>query len=240
MIRIKDLTVNLSEFRLEINDLRVEKGEYLVLLGPSGVGKTVLIQTISGIIKPDNGKIIINDRDVTRLPPERRGVAIVPQDYALWPHMTVLENIIYGLRLRGIPPNDSIRRARELASLLGISRILDKKPGKLSGGEQQRVALARALIVEPEILLLDEPLASLDPETRIKGRKLIRKLHEKIGFTAIHVTHSIIDALTLANKISYMKEGKLLCTCNVGEFLEQEYSKPYIDEIKNTIDKIIS
>ena len=239
MIRIENLIASLGDFRLEVDELRVEKGEYLVILGPSGVGKTILIHTISGIIKPDKGKIIVNGRDVTRLPPEKRGIALVPQDYALWPHMTVLENIIYGLRIRGIPLSDSVGKARKLAELLDISHILDRKPDTLSGGEKQRVALARALIVEPEVLLLDEPLASLDPSTRLKGRGLIKRLHKEVGFTALHVTHSILDALLLADRISYMYEGRLVCTCSVREFIESEYSRPYIEEIKNIINKAI-
>jgi len=232
LIVVEDLLVELPGFRLEVGELRVGEGEYLVLLGPSGVGKTLLLHAIAGLVRPRRGRILIGGRDVTREPPEARGVALVPQDYALFPHMSVLDNIAYGLRLRGIPRGEAYGRARRLAEMLGIARLLGRRPAGLSGGEMQRVALARALAVEPRVLLLDEPLASLDPEARARGRRLLKDLHSSLGFTAIHVSHDILDAVVLADRVAYMRGGRLECTCSPGEFMESPHARPYLDELE--------
>jgi len=232
LIVVEDLLVELPSFRLEVGELRVEAGEYLVLLGPSGVGKTLLLHAIAGLVKPWRGRILIGGRDVTREPPEARGVALVPQDYALFPHMSVLENIAYGLRLRGVPREEAYEKARRYAEMLGIAHLLGRRPVGLSGGEMQRAALARALAVEPRVLLLDEPLASLDPEARIRGRRLLKILHARLGFTAIHVSHDILDAVVLADRVAYMRGGSLECVCPTGEFLESPQARPYLEELE--------
>jgi len=231
LIVVEDLLVEAGDFRLEVERLEVGEGEYLVVLGPSGVGKTLLLHAIAGLVMPRRGRILIGGRDATYLPPEARGVALVPQDYALFPHMTVAENIAYGLRLRGIPRGEALERARAIAERLGIAHLLGRKPGTLSGGERQRVALARALVVEPRVLLLDEPLSSLDPRARIEGRRLLAQLHERLRFTAVHVTHSLPEALALADRVAYLESGRLACTCSPRGFLESPYAEPYLEEL---------
>ncbi len=238
MIEIKGLKAKLGSFVLEIENLKIEKGEYFVVLGPSGVGKTVLIDVIGGIIVPQKGKILIDGKDVTKLPPEKRGIAIVPQDYALFPHMSAYDNIAYGLRIRGLSEDLIKDKVLGLAKIFEIERILSKKPSSLSGGERQRVALARALIVNPKAILLDEPLASLDPRLRMKARSFIKGLHKDLKFTAIHVTHNIADAAALSRRIGYMEEGKLIFIGTFEKFVRSRYAVPYINEIKEIINKI--
>ncbi len=230
MIAVEGLELRLGGFTLRIDRLVIERGEYLVLLGPSGVGKTLLVLSIAGLMRPQRGRILIDGVDATRLPPERRGVALVPQSYALFPHMSVRDNIAYGLRLRGVPERERRERVRRIAELLGIAHLLDRRPSTLSGGEQQRVALARALVVKPRLLLLDEPLSSLDPASRANALQLLKKLHGELGFTALHVTHSLAEALYLADKVAYMEGGVLRCVCTPRGFLETRYARPYLEE----------
>jgi molybdate/tungstate transport system ATP-binding protein len=238
MIAIEGLEVRAGSFTVKVDRLELKRGEYLVLLGPSGVGKTLLLLSIAGIVRPERGRILIDSVDVTELPPEKRGVALVPQSYALFPHMTVYDNIAYGLRVRGLSSGEVDRRVRRIAELLHISHLLGRKPSTLSGGEQQRVALARALVVEPKLLLLDEPLAALDPRLRGHAIRLLRQLHERLGFTAIHVTHNIAEALSLAERIAYMESGRLLGVYSVEEFLETPYVKPYLEEYE-TVKRLL-
>ncbi len=238
MIEIMNLKTSLGSFTLEIEHLKVEKGEYFVILGPSGVGKTILINVIAGIIVPERGRIYVDGKDITRFPPEKRNIAIVPQDYALFPHMNVYENIAYGLRLRKLPEKIIRKKVLELAKSLEIEKILNRKPSSLSGGEKQRVAMARALAVDPKVILLDEPLASLDPKLRMRARNLIKKLHDRLKFTAIHVTHNIVDAVVLSKRIGYMEEGKLVFIGTVDDFIETKYAMPYINEIEEVVKRI--
>ncbi|BEP17384.1 hypothetical protein PYJP_07360 [Pyrofollis japonicus] len=237
MMLIENLEVELGGFKLSIPRLEVGRREYLVVLGPSGVGKTVLVLTIAGIIRPRRGRIVIDGRDVTHLPPEERGIALVPQSYALFPHMTVYDNIAYGLRARKTPKNIVDEKVRAIAKHLGIEHLLDRKPATLSGGEQQRVALARALVVQPKLLLLDEPLSALDPALRLVGRNLLKQLHREIGFTAIHVTHNLPEALHLATRIAYMRHGTLHGVYKPKQFLETPYAKPYLEELAPLLGK---
>jgi len=230
LILIEGLVVRAGGFTLRVPRLEIGRGEYLVLLGPSGVGKTLLVETIAGLREPAEGRILIDGVDAARLPPEKRGVALVPQSYALFPHMSVRDNIAYGLRVRGVPRREAAERAERMAELLGISHLLDRSPSTLSGGERQRVALARALVVEPRLLLLDEPLSALDPGLRWSAVKLLQRLHGELGFTALHVTHSLAEALALADRIAYMEHGVLRCTCTPRGFLETGHASPYLGE----------
>ncbi len=208
-LALAGVSKRLGTFELPALDLNVTDGDYFVLLGPSGVGKTVLLEVIAGLMRPDGGSIHWRGRDATRLPPESRGFAIVYQDYALFPHMTVLGNITFGLRTRGISRNEAKARALNIASLVGVDDILQRWPATLSGGEQQRVALARALTVEPELLLLDEPLSAVDLRMRRDLRALLKRLHQELGATFLHVTHDVDEALQLGDQIGVMLDGRL-------------------------------
>ncbi len=209
MLRLEEVSKDLGDFALKEVNLRVNRGEYFVLLGPSGAGKTLLLEVVAGIHKPDRGRIYLEGEDVTEKPPERRGIAYVPQNYALFPHLNVYENIAYGLRIRKVDRREIDSVVRFLADSLGISHLLHRKPSTLSGGEQQRVAIARALAVKPKILLLDEPFSNLDLNTKLKLIEDIRRWHDEFEFTAIHVTHSFDEAVSLANRVGVMVNGRV-------------------------------
>jgi molybdate/tungstate transport system ATP-binding protein len=208
-LQLQSLRKRLGSFVLPELDLTVEEGEYFVLLGPSGVGKTVLLEIVAGVLNPDAGKIRWSGRDITTLPPERRGFAIVYQDYALFPHMTVMRNIVYGLRAQGLPRAETLKRARTTAEPLGIEPLLDRMPETLSGGEQQRVALARALVVAPRLLLLDEPLSAVDLRTRRRLRSELKRIQQQTGTTFVHVTHDVVEAIMLGHRVGVMLDGRL-------------------------------
>jgi ABC-type sugar transport system ATPase subunit len=194
---------------LEGLDLSIRKGEFVALLGSSGCGKTTLLRAIAGFVQPSAGSIAVAGRDVTRQPPDKRGMALVFQSYALWPHMTVAQNIGYGLKLKGMPRADIARRVGELEELLGLSGLGQRKPAALSGGQRQRVALGRALAVDPQILLLDEPLSNLDARIRLKVRHDISALQKRLGITAVHVTHDREEAMVMADRIVIMESGRI-------------------------------
>ncbi len=225
MLEIRDLYLSLEGFTLSVERLEVERGKRVVVLGPSGVGKSLLIKTIVGALKPERGKIIIDGKDVTKLPPEKREIGYVPQNYAIFKHMTVFENIAYGLKVRKVK---DLSKVYEISEMLGIKHLLNRKAKSLSGGEAQRVALARALVIEPKVLLLDEPLSNLDPETKLKAIELIKGIRS----TSLIVTHDIFEALELGDKIAYMKAGKLLGTFEKEEFLKSPYAKPYLEPLR--------
>ena len=222
MIRIENVTKKWSDFALSNINLEVGKGEYFVVLGPTGAGKTLLLELIAGFHYPDRGKILIDGKDVTYLPPSQRGIGFVYQDYMLFPHMNVKDNIAFGLRMKGLKEEEIEERINLLAERCKIKGILNRYPQSLSGGERQRVALARALAVKPKILLLDEPLSALDAVIRTKIRKEIKDLHEKEDLTIIHVTHSREDAMLLADRMAILNEGKIL---QVGK-PEEIFRKP--------------
>lgn len=188
----------------------VRQGELLVLLGPSGCGKTTLIRLIAGLEIPDSGSIFAGDVEWTHLPPQKRNAAMVFQHFALYPHRTVQGNIEYPLRLRGVATADRKKRVESIASLLGISTLLDRKPKQLSGGEAQRVALARALVREPSCFLMDEPLSNLDAQLRIRARAEIKRIQRKLGVPTIHVTHDQEEAVALGDRIAVMNKGQLV------------------------------
>jgi molybdopterin-binding protein len=208
-IKVDGVSKELGEFSLRDISLEINKGEYFVLLGPSGVGKTILLETIAGIYHPDRGRIWLEGRDITDLRLKDRHIGIVYQDYMLFPHLKVEENIGFGARSRG-----NRQGIIEIANLLGIGHLLSRYPKTLSGGERQRVALARALVTNPKALLLDEPLSSLDPQIGEKLRAELRRIHRLTGVTVIHVTHNFEEAFTLGDRIGVMNEGSIV---QVGE-----------------------
>jgi ABC-type sugar transport system ATPase subunit len=190
-------------------DLEAIDGELLVVVGPSGCGKSTLLRCIAGLEAVDDGVIQIGDRDVTRIRPAARNVAMVFQSYALFPHLTVRENIAFGLVVREEPKAEVQARVGEASELVGVEALLDRRPFELSGGERQRVALARALVRRPDAYLLDEPLSNLDAGTRVQMRTELRRLHREVGATMLHVTHDQVEALTLGDRIAVMDEGRV-------------------------------
>ena len=190
-------------------DLAVGKGEFVALLGSSGCGKTTLLRAIAGFNTLSSGSISVNGQDVTRQPPDKRGMALVFQSYALWPHMTVAQNMGYGLRIRGVTKTEVRQQVEEVAALLGLSALLERKPAALSGGQRQRVALGRALAVQPDILLLDEPLSNLDARIRLSVRHEISVLQRRLGITAVHVTHDREEAMVMADRIVILNNGEI-------------------------------
>ena len=190
-------------------DLRVEAGELFFLLGPSGCGKSTLLRLIAGLHEPTSGRLYFNDRDVTALGTESRNAVMCFQSYALWPHMSVRENVRFGLQVRKVTRAEQDRRIDEVLSLVQMEALGDRKPNQLSGGQQQRVALARALAVQPDCLLLDEPLSNLDAKLRHEMRSEIRRICKTAGFTTIYVTHDQKEALSVADRIAVLKDGKL-------------------------------
>ncbi|MGD0266151.1 MAG: ABC transporter ATP-binding protein [Candidatus Methylomirabilota bacterium] len=205
--------------------LGFKSGRLTAILGPSGCGKTTLLRSIAGFIEVDAGRILFDGEEVTGLPPQRRGTAMVFQNYALWPHMTIFENVAYGLRLQKVPATEIRRRVLKVLALVEIGNLADvesRKPSALSGGQQQRVALARALVVEPKVLLMDEPLSNLDAKVRQRLRGELRRLQKQVGITAIYVTHDQEEALALADTVVLMDQGTIVQTGTPQEI----YLKP--------------
>lgn len=209
MLKVENLFKSLGDFHLRNITFEVAKGEYFVFLGASGVGKSILLETIAGMYSPNKGKVWIENKDITHERIQKRNVGIVFQNGALFPHLTVAENVSYGLRYRGMRSVEIENRVIELANELGFSQLLHRKPTTLSGGEAQRVALARALAVKPRCLLLDEPLSSIDKSARSEIRTLLRKLNRS-GITVIHVTHDYEEALALADRVGVMERGTIV------------------------------
>ncbi len=189
--------------------LTIEDGEFLVLVGPSGCGKTTLLRSIGGLESVSGGRILIGDRDVTRAAPGSRDLAMVFQNYALYPHMTVRKNLGYGLRVRKVHRNEREQRVQEVAKLLGLEEMLDRRPRQLSGGQQQRVAMGRAIIREPRAFLMDEPLSNLDAKLRVTMRTSLQQLHARLGVTTIYVTHDQVEAMTLGQRVAVMRDGRV-------------------------------
>jgi putative spermidine/putrescine transport system ATP-binding protein len=190
-------------------DLTVPAGELLCILGPSGCGKTTTLRMVAGFLQPDTGHVVIDGKDVTNMNAQHRPTAMVFQNYALWPHMSVLKNVTFGLRARGMGKAEANERAREALDLVGLERHASRLPGGLSGGEQQRTALARAMVLEPTLLLLDEPLSNLDAQLRLRMREELADLQQRTGVTMIFVTHDQDEALSIAHRVAVMNEGRL-------------------------------
>ena len=194
--------VAIDDVSLTVND-----GEFMVLVGPSGCGKSTLLRMIAGLEEVTAGTISIGDRDVTDLAPRHRDIAMVFQNYALYPHMDVRKNLGYGLKVRKTPTAEIERRVNEVAELLGLEKLLDRKPAALSGGQRQRVAMGRAIVREPSAFLMDEPLSNLDAKLRVTMRAELTRLHERLGVTTIYVTHDQVEAMTLGQRVAVMRDG---------------------------------
>ncbi|MBY4677221.1 ABC transporter ATP-binding protein [Marinobacterium arenosum] len=191
-------------------DIAIDKGEFLILVGPSGCGKSTLMNSIAGLEEVSDGRILIGDQDVTRASPKDRDIAMVFQSYALYPNMTVRQNIAFGLEIRKVPKAEREAEVKRVAQMLQIEHLLERKPSQLSGGQRQRVAMGRALARRPRLYLFDEPLSNLDAKLRVEMRTEIKKLHQRLGTTIVYVTHDQIEAMTLADRIAVMRDGELL------------------------------
>ncbi|AKC61878.1 MULTISPECIES: ABC transporter ATP-binding protein [Clostridium] len=234
-LRIKNLEKAFNNIKVVDNiDLELEKGKLLCLLGPSGCGKTTTLKMIGGFLKQDKGNILIENEDISKLSPENRPISTVFQSYALFPHMNVIENIIYGLKFKGYSKKEALKKGEEYLEIIGLSEFKNKKISQLSGGQQQRVALARALIVNPKVLLLDEPLSNLDAKLRIKMRKEIKEIQSKFNMTMIFVTHDQEEALSIADYLAVMNKGELI---QVGT-PEEIYNKPINEFVASFIGNI--
>jgi len=190
-------------------DLSIGDGEFLVLVGPSGCGKSTSLRMLAGLEDVDNGNIYIDDRDVTHLPPKARDIAMVFQNYALYPHMTVYENMAFALKLRKTPKSEIDRRVKEAAGMLQLEEYLSRKPKALSGGQRQRVAMGRAIVREPQVFLMDEPLSNLDAKLRVQTRSQIATLQAKLGITTVYVTHDQVEAMTMGHRVAVLLDGVL-------------------------------
>ena len=215
-------------------DLTIAAGELFFLLGPSGCGKSTLLRLIAGLHEPTSGRIFFNDRDVTALPTDQRNAVMCFQSYALWPHMTVRENVRFGLAVRRVPRAEQERRVASVLQLVGMADLAHRKPNELSGGQQQRVALARAMVVEPACLLLDEPLSNLDAKLRHGMRSEIRRICKASGFTTVYVTHDQKEALSIADRIAVMKEGRVVQVGTPGELYHRPATSFVADFIGHT------
>jgi multiple sugar transport system ATP-binding protein len=202
--RYGDEVVAVNDLNLEIGD-----GEFICLVGPSGCGKTTALRCVAGLEEISDGKLLIGDRVVNDVAPKDRDIAMVFQSYALYPHMSVYDNLAFGLKLRKTKKADIDRRVKEAAEILGLQRFLDRKPKALSGGQRQRVALGRAIVREPSVFLMDEPLSNLDAKLRVQTRAEIARLHQRLGTTTIYVTHDQVEAMTMGDRIAVMRDGIL-------------------------------
>ena len=202
--------------------LQIDDGEFIVLVGPSGCGKSTLLRLIAGLEEISQGRIAIGGADVTALAPRKRDVAMVFQSYALYPHMNVRQNIAYGLKVRRTPKEETRRRVEEVAAMLGLENLLDRRPAQLSGGQRQRVAMGRAIVREPKAFLMDEPLSNLDAKLRIGMRASLAQLHARLGVTTVYVTHDQTEAMTLGQRVAVLNEGRVL-QCDTPQRL---YDRP--------------
>ncbi|MCM8759456.1 MAG: ABC transporter ATP-binding protein [Candidatus Omnitrophica bacterium] len=214
--------------------INVKESQFFALLGPSGSGKTTLLRVIAGFVKPDCGRIFIDSKDITQSPPNKRNMAMVFQNFSLWPHMNVFENIAFGLRIKKLADNIIKEKVNRVLKMVHLEQYASKKPQHLSGGQQQRVALARALVVEPEILLLDEPLSNLDAKLRDELRQEIKTLHKNLGITTVYVTHDQKEAMYLADMVAIMTNGNIAGV----DSPERLYRKPSSIEIARFLGEV--
>jgi putative spermidine/putrescine transport system ATP-binding protein len=210
MVALERVTKSYGTFKaLHETSLGVKKGEFLTLLGPSGSGKTTLLNVICGMQSPTDGRVFIDGRDVTAVPPSKRGIGMVFQNYALMPHMTVFENIAFPLQIRKVPKEEIKRRIGDVLTLVGLSNLAARKPKELSGGQQQRVSIARCMVYDPSLILMDEPLGALDKKLREQMQIEIKRLHTESGITVIYVTHDQEEALNMSDRIMLMRAGQI-------------------------------
>jgi iron(III) transport system ATP-binding protein len=210
-VKLESVTKVLGESRAVDNlTLDIAAGELFFLLGPSGCGKTTALRLVAGFYRPDHGRILFSGRDQSRVPPHKRNTGMVFQNYALWPHMDVRTNVAYGLKMRGVSSAEKEQRVRRALEIVQMQTYAGRMPNQLSGGQQQRIALARALVIEPDVILLDEPLSNLDAKLRIEMRTQITEIHRRIGRTMIYVTHDQAEALSMADRIAVMRRGRLI------------------------------
>ena len=190
-------------------DLEIADGEFLVLVGPSGCGKSTTLRSLAGLEPTSSGRILIDDKDVTGLEPGDRDIAMVFQNYALYPHLTVAENMGFALKLAKMPKNEIKKKIEEAADILGLSEYLDRKPKDLSGGQRQRVAMGRAIVRNPKVFLMDEPLSNLDAKLRVQTRSELASLQQRLGTTTVYVTHDQVEAMTMGDRVAVLKDGVL-------------------------------
>ena len=224
-IRIEHLLVTRGSFTLRVDELTVSPREIFAILGETGAGKTVLLEAIAGAYPVDEGAIELDGKNIETLPVQQRHLGIVYQDYALFPHMSVAENIGYGLKMNDVPADEATRRIERQLSLFGIERIADRFPGIISGGESQRCALARALVMEPEILLLDEPFSAVHPATKERLYQTIRDIHRAFDCTIVFVSHDFNEAATLADRVGIVLGGKLRAIARSDELFTKKFDE---------------
>ncbi len=233
MIEIKNLSIKLGDFALKDINLTIYKGEYFVILGPTGCGKTMLIECLSGIRRPDSGEIWIDGRNITETFPEERNIGYLPQDFALFPHMTVKENIAFGPKAKKRSGDQIEKLTYHISESLGITELLPRRIRGLSGGERQRVALARALATEPKAVFLDEPLSALDEDTRERLAAELRNIHDRFKTTFIHISHNLEEIAQVADRVALMNKGTIEQTGTVNEILRFPVSR-YAAEFTRT------
>lgn len=239
-VRMKDITKEFiipgsKEKTIAVNhiDLKIKNGEMMTLLGPSGCGKTTTLRMISGFETPTSGEIFIGDRSVEKIPPNKRDISMVFQSYALFPHLTIFENIAYGLKVKKLPKEEVMTRTREVMNLMQLTKMENRFPNQLSGGQQQRVALARAVVIEPSVLLFDEPLSNLDAKLREYMRDELRSLQKQLAITSLYVTHDQSEAMAISDKVVIMKDGNIM---QIGS-PQQIYEYPANQFVANFIGK---
>lgn len=222
-IEIRDMLVQRGSFSLRVDELDVSPHEIFAIVGETGAGKTVLLEAIAGAFPLEEGRILLDGKDIRKLPVQQRRLGIVYQDHALFPHMTVAENIGYGLKMARVPKAQAAQRVEEMLELFSIGHIADRYPGIISGGESQRTALARALVLQPEILLLDEPFSALDPTTKKHTYETLRDVHDRFGCTVIFVTHDFNEARNLGHRAGIILDGALQAVCPADELFMREF-----------------
>jgi molybdate/tungstate transport system ATP-binding protein len=231
MITLEDVSHEWTDFSLKNVSFSVNSGEHFVILGPTAAGKTLILETIAGFYIPRKGKILLKDKNITHIPPEKRKIGFVYQDYSLFPHMNVKENVAFGLKMQKHTKKETETKVQGILESMGISYIQNRFPSTLSGGEQQRVALARALVIDPEILLLDEPLSALDPRTRESLMDELKRIHETRHTTTIHVTHDQNEALALADRIGVIMDGELVQV----DAPQRVFNEPVSEDVANFV-----
>ena len=221
MIRLENIQLKVPGFTIEDINLSIQKKDFFALMGPTGSGKSLLLEGIMGIMPFSDGHLFLKDKDITDAPVEKRQLAVVYQDFALFPHMNVTQNILYGIRYHHIPKQEAMQRMDFLVSKLGLEKIVTRRPSHLSGGEKQRVALVRSLVLNPEVLLMDEPLSALDPVFHEEAKLLLKKIHEDLDMTIIMVSHNFSDVMFLANQGAIMSGGRILQQGDMSSLFER-------------------